>query len=387
MGLHHDVVGRSPFETELRRRLWHTVRFLDVFSGLDRGTELLVGINSYDTPRPRNTNDSEFDESSTSIPDYETGLTDMSFARLAYDATHHTHRLTIPESKPNGDTWRQRLEFAQGFEEMVKEKYLKYCDTSDPYQRLLSTISKSMTASMKLRAVRPLHKHISSVPPRVDDPFVLQLARDSLKSGEEVYTDPETEKYRWMVWVPWHPLAVALAGLCAIRDTDLAKDAWVYVEKAYARQGRYVADARHGMLWRPIEKLYKKASAFREHRDETPSDFSPPQKIQGPPVTSSYPAPQIDPSLAQSIPHTLPGAMPTGGVLNSPMNLDFGKIMMPIGGMDLVNNDMNWMDFQNIFEDMSTPAPEMNMGDIPWPQNVPPEQDWPGLLHQNQNLM
>ena len=383
MGLHHEAVGRSPFETELRRRLWHNIRFLDVFSALDRGTELLVAMDSYDTPRPRNTNDTEFDEFSTSIPEHEHGLTDMSFARLAYDATHLTHRLTIPESKPNGDTWKQRLELSLKFENMVQETYLKYCDTSDPYQRLLYMISKSMITSMKLRAVRPIQRHVSSVPPRVDSAYVLELARDCLKAGEKVYSDPETEKYRWMVWVPWHPLAVALAGLCAIRDTDLANDAWPYVEQVYARQSRHVADARHGMLWRPIEKLYKKASAFRDHRDETPSDVSPPQQVQAPPVTSSYHPPQIDPSLAQPFSLNIPGAMPTSGVLNSPMDLSLGNNMMPIGGMDLMNNDMNWMDFQNIFEDMSTPAPQVDLGDISWPQNVPADGEWPCVIHQN----
>lgn len=384
MSLHHELSGRSAYETELRRRLWHNVRFLDVFAGIDRGTELLVGLNTWDTPRPRNTNDADFDEFSTKIPEYESGLTDMSFARLAYDATHLTHQLTIPESKPNGDTWKQRLEFAQKFEEMVKERYLKYCNASDPFQRLILMISQSMCASMKLRAVRPLQRHISSVPPRVDNPYVLQLARDSLKAGEQVYTDPETEKYRWMIWVPWHALAVALAGLCSIRDTDLANDAWKYVESSYLRQGPHVADARHGMLWKPIEKLYKKASAFRDHRDETPSDVSPPQPIQRPSITSEYMPPQINISSAQPLPQNLPGGMPTGGVLNSPMDLNFeNNNMIPIGGMDLVNNDMGWMDFQNIFNDMATPAPEMNLGDIEWPQNVPSDGEWPCVLHQN----
>ena len=138
------------------------------------------------------------------------------------------------------------------------------------------------------------------------------------------------------------------------------------------------------MLWRPIEKLYKKASAFRDHREETPTGISPPQIPQPASVRSSFAIPQqIDPPLGQPFPQTMPGAMPTSGVLNGAMDIDFGNNLMPIAGMDMVNNDMSWMDFQNIWEDMSTPAPQVNLGDIQWPQQVPSDQDWPCVLHQN----
>ena len=265
IGLHHESVTRTPFQYELRRRAWHQIRFLDLYAALDRGSELLISFGSYDTPYPKNTNDGEFDESSTTIPDHDTGLTDMSYSRMAYDATYHTHRLTIPESKPSGETWQQRVELAQKFEDMAQDRYVKYVDTTIPFQRQLKAVALAMSSSMMLRAVRPMQKHVSSVPPRVDSPYVLQIAMNCLKASEEMQHDPETTQWRWMVWVHWHALGVALAGLCSIRDTDLANEAWIYVEQSYARGSRHVADARNGMLWRPIEKLYKAASSFRDH--------------------------------------------------------------------------------------------------------------------------
>ncbi len=81
MGLHHEAVTRTPFDTEIRRRLWHQIRFLDVFSSWDRSSELLIDKGSYDTPRPRDVNDDEFDEDSKGIHDHEAGLTDMSFGK------------------------------------------------------------------------------------------------------------------------------------------------------------------------------------------------------------------------------------------------------------------------------------------------------------------
>ncbi|KAK3714065.1 hypothetical protein LTR37_008094 [Vermiconidia calcicola] len=409
MGLHHETVLRSPFQTELRRRLWHQIRFLDIYSAMDRGSELLVTFGSFDTPLPRNTNDSDFHETSTSIPEYENGLTDMSYAHMVYDASYHTHRLTIPESKPDGETWQQRLELATSFEAKVKDKYLKYCDLSDPYQRLITHVAGCMISGMKLRAVRPMQQHVSSRPPRVDSPYVMSLALENLRNSERIISDPETAQWRWMVWVQWHALATALAGLCAIRDTELANEAWRYVEQAYTRSASHVADARNGMLWKPIEKLYKKATAFRDHgRTMSISKDNPfPSQERTASVPTAYPTnppqqQQLQFTEPTSLPQqqALPGAMPTTGFLNSPMDItlsdtinnDFLDPSMMMGdgssGIDIGNGDLSWMDFERIMEDMSLPPnPDLNasgmMGEMQWPQNVPLGEDWNSVLQQN----
>jgi hypothetical protein len=423
IGLDYENVPRSPFLTELRRRLWSFIRFLDVYGSLDRGTQHLITTHSFDTPGGTNTNDSEFDEDSTTIPEKE-GLTDMAYATLMYSALYYTLRLTLPENKSAGDTWQQRIEFAEDFEKKVRENFWKHCDQTDPFHRLILQVSRSMCASMKLRAIRPIYKHASSTPPRVDSPYVLKIAVECMRASEAIASDPGTAQYRWMVWVQWHALAVALAGLCSIRDTDLANEAWTQVEKAYARSARVVADNRNGMLWKPIEKLYRKASTFRDHGRSfsVSKDFSLPGRGQSMPALAPQfgsmmtppPFNTLDPKLevlsqqleqkpmaanAQSI----PGAMPTTGVLNSPMDVGIDTTLlrsptdMNMTGMsnwnDIGNGDMSWMDFERMLEDLSNPTQVgARLGDFQqaaqqqqqiWPQNIPPGEDWGGVLHQN----
>lgn len=386
--------------TELRRRLWHYIRFLDIYVALDRGTEPQVSNTAFETPIAKNTNDSDFDDSSTTIPEHE-GFTDMTYPRLIYDAIFHTYNLTVPKKNTTEETWQQRMDAAQQFEDTIREKYWKYCNRSDPFQRLVLSVSRSMVNSMKLRAVRPLHVHPSSTPPRVDSPYVLQIAINNLRASEAIACDAETAQYRWMVWVQWHALAVALAGLCALRDTSLANEAWVHVEQAYARNVQVVADNRTGMLWRPIELLYKKASAFRDHGrslsiskdfaaianannvaagqpntigkvDATMPKRTSPQPFQM--MTPSTPHQQQF-SSGQQQQQPLPGAMPTTGILNSPMDLSmdpslmsnmtgtgqFNDIAMP-NWPDVGNGDMSWMEFERLLEDLSNPAQAGAMG-------------------------
>ena len=386
MGLHHESVQRTPFQTDIRRRLWHQIRFLDIYTSLDRGSEHMITMGSFDTPVPKNTNDSDFNESSTSIPEYEGEFTDMFYSRLAYDASNTTQLLTIPDTKPGGNTWQQRVELAQRFKDNIQQKYLQYCDDNVPFQRFLKKVAGAMTASMFIRAVRPMAKHVASVPPRVDSPYVLQIAISSLKASEDLQRDPETQQWRWMVWVGWHALAIALAGLCSIRDTELAKEAWVHVEQAYARGIRHVADSRNGMLWRPVEKLYKKASAFRDH-GVTPPSVSPPTVGAATPKLASFSPSQFGTTIGQPLPpitQTMPGSMPTSGLMNPSMDIGFGPNVLPVGDLDFVNNsDMNWMDFQTILDDLNHPvtgAGDLAMRDMSWPGNVGLNESW---MHQN----
>lgn len=415
IGLDHETVPRSTFMTELRRRLWHYVRFLDIYAALDRGTEILIANGSHDTPLAKNTNDNEFDESSTIIPEHE-GLTDMTYPQLLYDAIYYTYGLTVPRNKNSTEeTWQSRLQVAQNFEEKIRKKYWEYCNRSDPFQRLILNVSRSMVNAMKLRAVRPLHTHATTSPPRVDSPYVLEIAVNNLRASEAIASDSETAQYRWMVWVQWHALAVALAGLCSIRDTKLANEAWVHVEQAYARNIAVVADQRNGMLWRPIEKLYKKATAYRDHGRtlSISKDFSP-LDPQIPALANSYPpniptqagmAPSSSRAAAafpsqqqlptatadtttlqhlslnttqpqtQSLNHnSLPaGSMPTAGVMNSSMDIgSLDSTMMGTNDMttsptlanwnDVGNGDMSWMDFERLLEDLANPGQAMGMG-------------------------
>lgn len=72
MGLHRDP-GMFPkvsvFETEMRRRMWATVLEIAVQSNPYAGMPLLLSCEDYDCKPPSNVNDSDFDESTTMLPE------------------------------------------------------------------------------------------------------------------------------------------------------------------------------------------------------------------------------------------------------------------------------------------------------------------------------
>jgi hypothetical protein len=385
----------SPYQRELRRRLWWRIRFLDVFSSIDRGSELLIVAESYSVQIPTLTNDDAFDESSTTIPALENCDTDMSFVNVCHEACLVIENLLKPEVKPSGDTWEKRHQLALDFSKRVDEKYLQYFCNGTAFDEFRIAVCNSMKASMILRAVRPLQQYVSSIPPRVDSPYVLRIAMECLRNGENV-KNKAPERWRWQVWVQWHALAVALAGLCSIRDTPLAEETWHYVELLYEPSAGDVADSKTGMLWRPVERLYKKATAFRDASPNKREHFTP--KVQPPTVFDfSLPQPTTDAALpntaaSSSYPLSQPYQAPVGNAFPNPAMDTSAPNNLPLGNMTLdpslaiqqnYNNDFgnfdpfaidnfavdsSWVDWEQIMNDYNGSG-DFQMGgvQVPWP--------------------
>lgn len=317
MGIDHEIPFHSPFEKEIRRRLWHQLRLLDIYTSSDRGTEPVITPSSFTTPWPSMINDSDFDEHSLAVPAiHPRAVMDTSLGCLTYDGVDVAQQLATTElPSPDADAWQHRMDLASQFAERIRENYIQFCNLADPYHRLIHGVAKTMVYSMMLSAVRPGQKAPSTPPPRVDDPKVLNIAVSCLRASEEVYSDEETQQWRWMVWVQWHALAVALAGLCSIQSPELVGEAWIWVDAAFARFPSSIADEADGMLWTPMKNLYLRAQMFQSHTTKSSTldtSLSQESRLSQPAVTTAH---QVSPSLEAILSET-------GAMINNPYMMD-----------------------------------------------------------------
>lgn len=81
MGLHRDGAnfGLSPFEVEMRRRLWWSIYLLDAQSSEFHAIGPQVTEDSYDTKLPLNIDDPDLSPDSTKAPEEHLGFTEMTF--------------------------------------------------------------------------------------------------------------------------------------------------------------------------------------------------------------------------------------------------------------------------------------------------------------------
>lgn len=74
LGYHRDASHFpkiSAFKGEVQRRLWHMIVHLDLISSLQIGLPRMILENSFDTQKPRNLLDEDFDEHTIQLPPQE----------------------------------------------------------------------------------------------------------------------------------------------------------------------------------------------------------------------------------------------------------------------------------------------------------------------------
>lgn len=210
---------------------------------------------------PAHVNDNDFDHNSVQIPTREGEITDTTLSLVALTGSVLAIHLAAPS-----DDWRKRLEMVYEYQRNMQDRFFRYCAADNPYHTMIMQTGIAICHSSILRAVRPMSS-LSRAPPPVDSPWVMQLAMNILRNSDDLY-QIHAGQWRKMPWVPWHAIAVTLAGLCSNRGTEFADEAWQLVDRAMSRYAKDVADSKNGMLWQPLEKLRKKAEAFRDAVDQ-----------------------------------------------------------------------------------------------------------------------
>ncbi|KAK4628207.1 C6 finger domain transcription factor adaR [Fulvia fulva] len=342
MGIHREIAGESPFLAEIRRRLWYNIVFLDCYASVDRGSEPAIHPETFSRLLPMNVNDADFGEYSLSVNNTA--------------GRHHRHlplKFSLPEDSTAGpaQSWQTRLELAYEYQRSVNDKFIRHCDpTNMKHHMMIIGTGTAATNAMILRAVRPIQIHPNSVPPRVDSPWVMELALNILRHANASW-EQTVGRWRRMPWVPWHAIGVALAGLCSIRGTDQANEACVLVEQAMSRYGANVADSPTDILWRPIEKLYKKAKAFRDQSDVLV------------PVSAPAPIPaKVDPGWEAPIPQQPLTMQSSPAAPMNPLGMPADVFNFPPDMQASLPSDNSWLDWESILKDMD----DIKADDMQW---------------------
>jgi hypothetical protein len=166
LGLHRDgsVFGLSPFDTEMRRRLFWQLCILDTRASEDHGSDPSILDYSFDTKFPLSINDDDLDPNATEPPVPREGVSEMTFCLIRYEICNLTRKLTYT---PPGETpWKiagkQPLSLEEK-EEMIRDcarhlekTYLRYCEDAGPLYWVAATVARLILAKMSLIIYHPL---------------------------------------------------------------------------------------------------------------------------------------------------------------------------------------------------------------------------------------
>lgn len=141
LGIHRDGqrFGLSPFETEMRRRLWWQINSLDARASEDQGTDPSIDEQSFDTKFPLNINDGDIDPSMKETPEEHAGATEMTFDLIRYSMSITVKRLSYaPAGEGRCRTMNASLSvedkerMIEDLHQYLEKKYLSHCDMNVP---------------------------------------------------------------------------------------------------------------------------------------------------------------------------------------------------------------------------------------------------------------
>ncbi|KAL2832244.1 fungal-specific transcription factor domain-containing protein [Aspergillus pseudoustus] len=279
LGLHRDGTqfGLSPYETEIRRRLWWSIYLLDSRSSESRaiGTQIMQG--SYDTRLPLNINDSDISPRSAEAPDEEEAFTDMTFCLVRCEMIVLYRQLHQNTQTSNGNgagdashSLTDRVNRLEQIRLFLQRKYLQFCDVSIPLQWVTATVIRLALARSWLIAHIPegtsisdSHLSTSDALPQ-DDPTREQLYLTAIEVIEFAYlleTDPRTKQWSWLFegYPQWHAILLLLTEIAANPKIQWADRAWGVVCKAVDRWTKS-GYGKYEITPRIILQLRKKAA-------------------------------------------------------------------------------------------------------------------------------
>ena len=275
LGVHRDgqQFKISPFETEMRRRLWWQICTLDVRASEDHGSDPSIIEQSFDTKFPLNINDEDLTVDMKEPPEEHEGATEMTFDLIRYSVSTTVRRLSYAPPGPGPCRTRSAGLSLEDKERMIEElhqylerKYLRHCNCSIPLHWIAATVARLIMAKMWLIVHHPFSRadRGAGLPQETKD-RLFSTSVEVIEFSRLLETEKTTLKWGWLfrTYVQWHALAFVVSQLC-IRTLGPEVDrAWIAIESIFDDWGGDVSSNQRGMLWKPLRKLMAKARMER----------------------------------------------------------------------------------------------------------------------------
>ena len=223
VGLARDgtVLNLPPFETEMRRRLWWAIIYLDARTAEIVGQEGDLLTQRSDVHLPANLNDTQLFPSMQRLPESRPAATEMAYIMLR--AMLASNLNAMPGSPGSAGTWQRiratsvpmadKATIVENLEARFHEEILRFCDPTVPLQSF--TMNSAQTFLVKMRLVGNIPYDRSPATAGSADGYsenLFQLGMKMMRLQLDLFTDPALRKWKWH-WrghFQWYALAELL---------------------------------------------------------------------------------------------------------------------------------------------------------------------------------
>ena len=251
----------TPFEIEMRRRVWAVVLMLDMRASEDQGTELTV-TSGFDTKIPLNINDADICPETEVTPAEHHGVTDMSIARINAEICEVMRQMMAP-GVGREDQSRLLDEIYQKYE----HGYFQHVPQSGNLVFWVGLAVVRLTMA-KMTLVVSLPVLFSSPNEDFSEELRTKLLIAAIEVAEYNHTlndEKACRHWRWIyqTYTHWHSIIFMMIELSRRPWSSVVERAWVALHSSwlFPDQGQMNKNLR---IWVPLRKLMAKASRHRE---------------------------------------------------------------------------------------------------------------------------
>ncbi|KAL4945609.1 fungal-specific transcription factor domain-containing protein [Aspergillus oleicola] len=246
LGLHHDgeKLDLSPFQVEMRRRLFYAILPLDSSAAQISGVGVSTSLNTWDTEFPRNVNDHDLWPGMTETPVEKGGPTEMMFPLSRFCIGKHLVRVGGPAALGNptshfGDLAAAEKSVSQA-EAELEERFVRYCDVLNPLHFLSMSLARAGVLAMRLKIRLPRIRNQSATDAEIRE--ALHFAGKIMDTDSAIHAQENVmERFRWharpfFVWGMWDSFIFALMTLLKRSNLLSAaerREVWGRVENVY----------------------------------------------------------------------------------------------------------------------------------------------------------
>ena len=255
----------TPYEIEMRRRLWWVLCTLDTRASEDQGTDYIIVWDSFDTKLPLNVNDADIDPESTQMPVAREGITDMTYPLISCETTRLVKQMMSQGTKEAPLSIEEQSRLLDEIYQQLERGYLQYSIESGNIAYWVAVIvTRLVMAKMTLLIYLPTL--FSSPSERFSDEIKTKLLVAAIEVAEynhALNAEQACRHWRWVyqTYIHWYAIVYLLIEVSRRPWSPIIERAWVALHSQWLIPTHINKTSRVSF---PLRRLMARS---RKHRD------------------------------------------------------------------------------------------------------------------------
>lgn len=268
LGLHRDgshFPQLTPFEVEIRRRVWWGLCFLDVRSSEDQGMDYTIVPSSFDTKFPLNLHDTDINTETKETPPERECLTTMSISIDMCKICDVTRRIMDKSRTPNLHEQRRLVNELYGTLERGYLRHSKESDGNITWWVGVTAVRLTMSKMTLFINFPDLFSSVSDVSTIDIRNKLLVAAIEVAEWNHALNAEQEARQWRWIyqTYTHWHAIVLLLIEIARRPLSPLVERAWLALGSSWLIPSQSSHWDKKLQIWVPLRRLMTQA---RKHR-------------------------------------------------------------------------------------------------------------------------